>query len=118
MLSSFCWPHGYFSCSTPQTNYCPSESQPYELSVWGYIFAAFSIVEQGIYQALGNGVYSLIVTLLRVAILLLPILYVFVNFFEAYQIWWAFIFSEGGSSIVAAFLLKRIYSQKVIPLKS
>jgi putative MATE family efflux protein len=84
----------------------------------GYIFAAFSIVAQGIYQALGNGVYSLIVTLLRVAILLLPILYVFVNLFEAYQIWWAFIFSEGGSSIVAAFLLKRIYSQKVIPLKS
>jgi putative MATE family efflux protein len=84
----------------------------------GYIFAAFSIVAQGIYQALGNGVYSLIVTLLRVAIFLLPILYVFVNLFETDHIWWAFIFSEGGSSIVAAFLLKRIYSQKVIPLKS
>ncbi|MDR1378228.1 MAG: MATE family efflux transporter [Synergistaceae bacterium] len=83
----------------------------------GYIFAAFSIIAQGIYQALGNGIYSLIVTLLRVAIFLLPVLYVFVKLFDANNVWWAFILSEVSASIVAALFLKRIYIQKIIPQK-
>jgi putative MATE family efflux protein len=83
----------------------------------GYIFAAFSIIAQGVYQALGNGLYSLIITLLRVVILLLPVLYACVRLFDAHHVWWAFILAEGGSSIIAAFLLKRIYSQKVIPIR-
>ena len=81
-----------------------------------YIFVAFMTIGQGFYQALGNGLYSLIVTLLRVIVILLPVLYIFAKLLPLSMVWWAFFIAEGGSAIVGAFLLKRIYSQKVSPI--
>jgi Na+-driven multidrug efflux pump len=80
----------------------------------GLYFAAFSIIAQGIFQALGNAVYSLIITLLRVAIFLLPTLYVFVKFLSTQSVWWAFPLSEVASSCISALFLKRIYTQKIV----
>jgi Na+-driven multidrug efflux pump len=81
-----------------------------------YIFVAFTLVAQGIYQALGNGVYSLIITLMRVVVVLLPSLYFFAKLLPLNQVWWAFVMAETVSAITGAFLLKRIYTQKVTPL--
>jgi putative MATE family efflux protein len=82
-----------------------------------YAFAAFTLIAQGIYQALGNGIYSLIITLMRVVVVLLPVLYIFARFFELNQVWWAFVMAEGFSALTGAFLLHRIYQQKVAPLE-
>jgi putative MATE family efflux protein len=84
----------------------------------GYLFAAFTLIAQGIYQALGNGVYSLIITLMRVVVVLLPVLYIFAHIFEISAVWWAFVMAEAFSALVGAFLLKRIYRQKVAPLET
>lgn len=81
-----------------------------------YIFVAFMTIGQGFYQALGNGLYSLIVTLLRVIVILLPEVYIFSKLLPISMVWWAFVLAEGGSAVVGAFLLKRIYSQKVVPI--
>lgn len=78
-----------------------------------YIFVGFTTIAQGIYQGLDNGLYSLIVTLLRIVIILLPVLYIFVRLFAMDEVWWAFMIAEGCSAIVGAFFLKRIYSQRV-----
>jgi Na+-driven multidrug efflux pump len=82
-----------------------------------YAFAAFTLVCQGVYQALGNGIYSFIITLMRVVVVLLPVLYIFSKLLPINQIWWAFPMAEGFSAVVGAFLLRRIYRQKVTPLK-
>jgi putative MATE family efflux protein len=84
----------------------------------GYLFAAFTLIAQGIYQALGNGVYSLIITLMRVVVVLLPVLYIFAHIFEINDVWWAFVMAEAFSALVGAFLLRRIYKQKVVPLET
>jgi putative MATE family efflux protein len=84
----------------------------------GYVFVALTLIMQGVYQALGNGLYSLIVTLMRVIIVLIPVLYIFSKFFELNQVWWAFVLAEALSAIVGAFLLKRIYQEKVKPLQT
>jgi putative MATE family efflux protein len=83
-----------------------------------YIFVAFTLVAQGIYQALGNGIYSFIITLTRVVVVLLPVLYIFSKLLPINQIWWAFVMAEFFSAVVGAFLLRRIYRQKVALLKS
>jgi putative MATE family efflux protein len=83
----------------------------------GYIFAAYTLIAQGVYQALGNGAYSLIITLMRVAVVLLPALYIFVRIFPLNQAWWAFVLAEGFSAVVGAFLLHRIYTRRVAPIK-
>ncbi|MDR2070283.1 MAG: hypothetical protein LBP81_02550 [Treponema sp.] len=82
-----------------------------------YILVAFTLIGQGIYQALGNGFYSLIITLMRVIILLLPLLYLFSKLFALQAVWWAFVIAECGSAAAGAFLLDRIYRQRVMPLK-
>jgi putative MATE family efflux protein len=82
-----------------------------------YIFVAFTLVAQGIYQALGNGIYSFIITLMRVVVVLLPALYIFAKTLPINQIWWAFVMAEGFSALIGSFLLHRIYKQKVMPLK-
>jgi putative MATE family efflux protein len=78
-----------------------------------YIFIALTLVMQGVYQALGNGIYSLIITLMRVVIVLIPALYIFVKLFPLNKVWWAFVLSEGVSALTGAFLLKRIYHEKI-----
>jgi putative MATE family efflux protein len=82
-----------------------------------YLFVAFTLIAQGVYQALGNGLYSLIITLMRVVVVLLPVLYIFAQLFAINTVWWAFVLAEGFSALAGAFLLKRIYKQKVVPLK-
>ncbi|MDR1230346.1 MAG: MATE family efflux transporter [Spirochaetaceae bacterium] len=81
-----------------------------------YVFVALTLIMQGICQALGNGLYSLIITLMRVVIVLLPALSLFAKLFALNQIWWAFVLAEAVSAIVGAFLLKQIYREKVKPL--
>lgn len=73
-----------------------------------YIFTAYLVIAQGIFQALGNGVYSLIVTLLRVVVVLLPLLWGFSVLFPLRFVWWAFVISEMISAVASAALLKRI----------
>jgi putative MATE family efflux protein len=82
-----------------------------------YVFVAVTLIMQGVYQALGNGTYSLIITLMRVVIVLIPGLYIFLKIVPINQIWWAFVLAEGVSAVVGVFLLKRIYHEKVQPLK-
>jgi putative MATE family efflux protein len=76
-----------------------------------FIFAALTLIMQSAYQGLGNGIYSLIITLMRVVVVLLPTLYAFTILFDLNQVWWAFVLAEGLSAVVGAFLLKRIYYQ-------
>jgi putative MATE family efflux protein len=83
-----------------------------------YVFVALTLIMQGVYQALGNGLYSLIITLMRVVIVLIPVLYIFSKIFELNQVWWAFVLAEAFSAMVGAFLLKRIYQEKVKPLQA
>lgn len=78
-----------------------------------YIFVGVTLIWQGFYQGLGNGLYSLIITLCRVIILLLPFLYLFSKITAVNNIWWSFVIAEGGSAIVGFFLLKKIYTNKV-----
>lgn len=81
-----------------------------------FIFVAFTLIAQGVYQALGNGVYSLVITLMRVVVVLLPCLYLLARTGELGSVWWAFLLAEGASAVVGFFLLKRIYVRRVIPL--
>jgi putative MATE family efflux protein len=81
-----------------------------------YIFAAVTLIMQGVYQGLGNGIYSLIITMMRVIVVLLPVLYIFTRILPLNQVWWAFVLAEGLSAAVGVFLLNSIYKEKVAPM--
>lgn len=82
-----------------------------------FIFAGFGIIAGSVFQALGNGVYSLIVSVCRQLVVILPAAYIFAKVFGLNMVWWSFALAELVSLLLSAFLLKRIYRSKIKPLE-
>lgn len=79
----------------------------------GFAFAGINIAYQGIYQAMEGGIESLIISLLRQFLLILPLAYFFslparAGSGDVSLIWWAFPITELSSCLVGCFLLKRL----------
>lgn len=73
-----------------------------------FLFAGGNIAIQGIFQALGCGIDSLIISLLRLCIVVLPLAWLFTKLENAYfMIWWAFPIAEFIAFIIAILLLLR-----------
>lgn len=78
-----------------------------------FIFAGINVAYQGIYQALGCGVESLVISLLRQLIIILPLAGIFSVFVKNGQIgvsliWWAFPITEIIACLAGYVFLKRI----------
>ena len=83
-----------------------------------FLFAGINIAYQGIYQALNGGVESLVISLLRQLIIILPLAGIFSVFARNGQmtvslIWWAFPITEIISCFVGYVFLKKIRKNKV-----
>ena len=72
----------------------------------GFLFAGGNIAIQGVFQALGCGLNSLIVSLLRLCIVVLPLAWLFTKLDNAaFMIWWAFPIAELVALAVAVVLM-------------
>lgn len=84
-----------------------------------FLFAGVNIAFQGVYQALNGGMESLIVSLLRQAILILPLAWRFSKLVIQYDrnvslIWYAFVITEVLSCVVGWVFLRRIEKKKMV----
>lgn len=88
------------------------------LRIIGFHFLAawFCIISGTVFQALGNGVYSLIVSVARQLVVLIPVAYVLSRIGGLNLIWWAFPIAEVMSLCVSAYLLFRIYRKIIRPI--
>ncbi|MDO4941618.1 MAG: MATE family efflux transporter [Lachnospiraceae bacterium] len=76
----------------------------------GFLFAGANIAFQGVFQALGCGISSLVVSLLRLCVIVLPLAWAFTKMANAeYTIWFAFPIAEFAACIVAVVLMFRAY---------
>ncbi|HKM35471.1 MAG TPA: MATE family efflux transporter [Lachnospiraceae bacterium] len=78
-----------------------------------FTFAGFCIVVGSMFQALGNGVYSMVVSIARQLIVLLPCAYLLSLTGNVTNIWWAFPIAEIMSVCMTTFFLIRI-NKKII----
>ncbi len=83
-----------------------------------FIFAGINVAYQGIYQALDGGIESLVISLLRQLIVILPLagissLYVRNGQMGISLIWWAFPITELIACLVGYVFLKKIRKNKV-----
>lgn len=81
-----------------------------------FLFAGFCIVFSSMFQALGNGMYSLIVSVCRQLLVLLPCAYVLAAVAGLDAVWWSFPIAESVSIIISVILYKKIYREKIEPL--
>lgn len=83
---------------------------------WSYLVAGLSIVISSVYQALGNGLYSLIVSICRQLLVLLPSAWILAELSGLNAVWWSFPIAELVSIFVSVILLRKIYQEKIKPL--
>ena len=84
-----------------------------------FVFAGVNIAFQGVYQALNGGMESLVVSLLRQAILILPLAWGFSMLvvqcgMDVSLIWYAFVITEVLSCVVGWVFLRRIEKKKMV----
>jgi Na+-driven multidrug efflux pump len=78
-----------------------------------FLLAGYSIIISSTFQALGNGVYSLIVSAARQLFVILPIAYIFAKVAGLSAVWWSFPIAEFVSVLLCTLLFTRIYRQKI-----
>ena len=72
-----------------------------------YLLAWFGIICGTVFQALGKAVFSMIVSIMRQLVVLIPAAYVLAKFGGLHAVWWAFLTAEIMSLIVSLIFLFR-----------
>lgn len=78
-----------------------------------FVFAGFCIVTGSVFQALGNGMYSMLVSIARQLLVLLPVAFALSRLGKVDYVWWAFPVAELVSLSMTIFFLHKI-NKKVI----
>ncbi|MCM1466713.1 MAG: MATE family efflux transporter [Alistipes sp.] len=83
-----------------------------------YIFAGANIAFQGIFQALDSGLESLIISVCRQFLFIIPVAYFFTGLVingsvDTWFVWLTFPIGEALSVVVAVFFMKRINKKKI-----
>ena len=78
-----------------------------------FVFAGFCIVVGSVFQALGNGIYSMIVSVARQMCVLLPVAYLLSLSGNVNLIWLSFPIAELMSVAMSAFFLRKIYKNVI-----
>lgn len=81
-----------------------------------FLFAGYCIIISSVFQALGNGVYSLITSVTRQLVCILPLAYFFASRFGLSAVWYSFPMAEIICAIITTVLFQRIYKGKIKPL--
>ena len=82
-----------------------------------FIFAGYGVVCSSLFQALGHGVLSLWVSLLRQLVFLLPAAFLLSLLGEVGYVWLAFPISEVASVIFSSIFLRHVYRKEILPMR-
>ena len=79
-------------------------------------FAAMCIILGSVMQAVGHAIYTMLTTLFRQVIILVPVAYLFSLIGGLDLIWWAYLISEGASLLFTLIFFRRVYRNVIRPL--
>jgi len=109
---------GVFGLSGETQAICISAMRIISIS---FVFAGASIAFQGIFQAIDCGMQSLVISLCRQLIFVLPVAWMFVRMIvtsgaAVSLVWWTFPIVEVITAVIGIFLLRSGYQKKVAHL--
>lgn len=81
-----------------------------------FLFAWFSIVASTVFQALGKATFSLIISVMRQLVILIPVAYVLSKIGGLHTVWWSFPISDLVAGVMSAVYLGKIYRDIIKPL--
>jgi putative MATE family efflux protein len=83
---------------------------------WCFPVAAVCIILGSTFQALGTGIYSTIVSLVRQLVMLLPAAWLLSRLGDVNLVWWAWPIAETSGLTMTLFFFLRNYRQRIKPL--
>lgn len=79
-----------------------------------FLFAALGIVASTMFQAVGRGVYSLVVSLMRQLVVLVPVAWILAKVTQqVFFVWWSFPIAECVSLVVSLVFFLRLYNREI-----
>lgn len=106
---------GVFSLSAETEKLC---IRAIRIVTLGYLFAGLNIGYQGVFQALGNGVKSLILSLVRLIVVTLPLAWALTRVDQAADwIWLCFPIAEACGVVVALAFMQLVARRQLVGLK-
>lgn len=78
--------------------------------------AAYCIITGTMFQAVGKAMYSMISSICRQLLVLLPVAWALSLFGNVNYVWWAFPIAEVASAIVTIYFYKRTYTKVIKPM--
>lgn len=81
-----------------------------------FLVAWFCIIVGTVFQSLGFAVYSLVVSVMRQLVVLIPAAYILAQLGDVKYVWWAFPIAEIMSFAVSTFFFVRIYKNIISKL--
>lgn len=75
-----------------------------------YLIAWFCIIVGTVFQALGKAVFSMVVSIMRQLVVLVPAAYLLAKFGGLHMVWWSFLIAEVMSFIVSLTFLIKIWN--------
>lgn len=76
---------------------------------FSFLFAGFCVISTSVFQAIGNGIWSMIISIARQLIVLLPVAYLLSKTGQLNLVWLAFPIAESVALLLCAFFLYRAY---------
>ena len=87
-------------------------SQALRLISIGFIVSAVSVTYSGALEGLGKGMPSLMISLCRYTIIIIPAAFLFSRIWEAAGVWHAFWFTEAVSALISYIIYKKELHKK------
>lgn len=81
----------------------------------GFLVSSFGVIFSGVFEALGRGVDSLVISLLRQLVIILPLGYVLSRTMGPAGIWISFPIAELIAAVASCFFLKRMEGGRYFP---
>lgn len=109
---------GLFGLSGDTKELCISAMRIVSIS---YVFAGANIAFQGVFQALDSGLESLIISVCRQFLFVIPVAYIFSSMVISgtcgvWLVWMSFLIAEALSALVSVLFMKRVNENKILPI--
>ena len=82
----------------------------------GFLLAGYNIIVISVFQALGKGLYSMMVSIVRQLIVILPVAFVLSKVGGPNTVWWSLPVAEAVAVIMCFFFFKRTYKNLITKL--
>ncbi|MEC6748678.1 MATE family efflux transporter [Marinilactibacillus sp. XAAS-LB27] len=83
-----------------------------------FVLAGFSIIIGTVFQALGNGMLSLWVNVIRQLVVLVPVAYVLSLSGDVHSVWWSIVISEAVAVVFSVIVMRYVYNKKIRPMSN